>query len=100
MLEALYDEGESVGADLADCVRGARPDFGLVSVEVPEPGAERPSLPGGLTIRHGKTRTQATSAASARSTTAISLRRLFRMGGSWPGLEENPIHFRGCSFGD
>jgi hypothetical protein len=54
MLEALYDEGESVGADLADCVRDARPEFGLVSVEVPEPGAERPSLPGGLTIRQNE----------------------------------------------
>jgi hypothetical protein len=51
VLEALYDEGESVRADLAECVRGARPAFRLVGVKVPEPGAERSSLPSGLTIR-------------------------------------------------
>jgi hypothetical protein len=54
VLEALYDERESVRADLADCVRGARPAFGLVGVEVAEPGAERSSLPSGLTIRENE----------------------------------------------
>jgi hypothetical protein len=39
---------------LADCVRGARPAFGLVGVEVAEPGAERSSLPSGLTIRENE----------------------------------------------
>jgi hypothetical protein len=50
VLEARYDKGESVRADLADCIRGTRPAFWLVGVEVPEPGAERSSLPSGLTI--------------------------------------------------
>jgi hypothetical protein len=54
MLETLYDEGESVRADLADCVRGARPAFGLVGVEVAEPGAERSSLPSGPQIRENE----------------------------------------------
>ncbi len=50
MLEALYDEGESVRADLADCLSSARPGFEPVGVEVPEPCAKRSSLPSGLTI--------------------------------------------------
>jgi hypothetical protein len=54
VLEVLYDEGESVRANLADCVRGARPDFRLVGVEVPEPGAECSALPSGLTIRQNE----------------------------------------------
>jgi hypothetical protein len=51
MLEALYEEGDSLGADVADCVRGVCPSFRLVGVKVPEPGAERSSLPNGLAIR-------------------------------------------------
>jgi hypothetical protein len=50
VLEAQYEEGDSVGADLADSIRGARPDFGFVGVKVPEPCAERSSLPSGLAI--------------------------------------------------
>jgi hypothetical protein len=54
VLEALDDEGNSVRADLAECLRGAHPAFGLVGIEVPEPGAERFSLPGGLTVRENE----------------------------------------------
>jgi hypothetical protein len=54
VLEAPYDEGDSVRADLADGVLGVRPAFELVGIEVPEPGAERSSLPSGLTIRENE----------------------------------------------
>jgi len=51
VLEALYKEGDGVGADLADCVGSAHTEFGFVGVKVPEPSAERSSLPGGLATR-------------------------------------------------
>jgi hypothetical protein len=45
MLEALLDQGDGVRAYMADCVRGGSPELGLLGVKIPEPGAERSSLP-------------------------------------------------------
>ena len=49
LLQAWYKEGDGIRADVADCIRGARADFEVVGVKVPEPGAKCSSLPRGLT---------------------------------------------------